>query len=388
MLNFREKYQYFLFFFFLTNSIFSQNLKITGQFSNGKMNKSTFAKLDVEKRSSFYEINFSKQMDGSKYWHRNYNFAQLGISFQFGDLGDDYFGNSYGVFPSLSVPFYPLNDSSWKLRFKYVFGVAFFDKPYHPINNPDNIQIGSRVSIDTYGELMVEKDFSEKFGAFLGFSFLHFSNGHTQIPNLGANVPMFNLGVAYHPFGRIKIDKNQKYLEPNFNWKKNARLSLGVHEYGSHAEPAGSPLYPIYSGSFFMSKRIKPIRNIQIGLDINYYTSFYDFIINQELFTKNEKGNSFNVVVFWGHEYLIGKLSFITQFGINIYKPYAWRFNKIVGSSSFNSVLKAISSNKFGVQYYLKDPTEINSKNYYINFCVKTNAGQADFTELGVGVVF
>ena len=91
--------------------------------------------------------------------------------------------------------------------------------------------------------------------------------------------------------------------------------------------------------------------------------------------------NYFNVSTDW---LLTGKesLNSIT----NIYNPF---FNKFIrlytNKPELSPILKSISSNKLGVQYYPLSCINNGHKKLYFGAYIKANLGQADFLEWSIG---
>jgi len=336
------------------------------------------------KGASLIEANLIKQCTGDKEWHAGYFYPQPGISLIVGSMGNhDILGETAALVPNFSLV--TNRSSSWGMRLRIGVGVAYFNRTWNVNNNRDNLLIGSRFTNLGLLSFNIRRDISPKLSLHSGLSFIHFSNSHIQLPNVGINIPAFNLGINYFPNARPAILKNQPVTETHQKVLFNLRLGLGWHEFGDPVHPTGGPKYAIYTGSAYLSKRIGKIHNIQAGFHLSYYSSFYRFITSQEYYTSDLRKKSSTAIIFLGHEYMMGRLSFVTQLGFNLHNPFYRDFRS---STERGKSLKSLNSNRLGLHYYILDPTHSSKKNLYVSWFVKTNLGQADFGEVGFGYTF
>jgi len=267
------------------------------------------------------EINLAWQTAGKQYWNPHYNFPQIGVLLSLTYPGNnDILGQEFSLVPNLAYRFHKFG------RFEFSgmigLGIAYFNKPYHRIDNPQNKLIGSSITNKTILALNLDYKLSYTFHLSGGVSYLHYSNGHNQLPNVGINIPAFQLGVKYFTKGYpVRFHPEDSSLSVQKKWLFNFRIGLGIHEFGDPVKPVGGPKYPIYNSSVYFSKRFSIVTNFHVGLHINYYTSFYDFISFQELYKENQHLKSLTAIGFAGIEFFIGQFSFTTQMGVYIYNP-------------------------------------------------------------------
>lgn len=330
------------------------------------------------------EINISQQCSGNKKWHQIYGYPSAGVALVYGIMGnDDVIGRNFAILPNLN--FTTKKFRRWGLQWKVAMGFAFFNKIHDRHSNPENQLIGTTITNIAVGSLDFRYDISRYYTLLLGVSGIHYSNGHYQLPNLGINFPALNIALKYFPSGRPKLFKSDTL--PDFENKIlfNVRLGFGFHEFGDAIKPTGGPKYPIYNGSLYLSKRYGRISNVHLGVHVNYYASFYDFIVQQEIYESAQRLRAFTGLVFIGHEFIIGHFGLITQLGIYVYNPFYKKLQKLQGVSSW---AKQHNSNKLGVQYYFLNPMKTTRNNVYVGLYLKSNFGQADFAELSVGCAF
>jgi hypothetical protein len=162
-----------------------------------------------------------------------------------------------------------------------------------------------------------------------------------------------------------------------------------VHEFASTTFATGGPKYPIYGGALYLSKRIGMIISLQLGLHVNYYTSFYDYIIANDFYVSQQRIKSFTFTPFAGAELLVGRFVFIAQLGIYAYNPFVNDMNEhFKQTGGKNNYLKRINTNRLGMKYYFIDAAKSGSKKPYVGLLIKAVAGQADFVEMNFGYAF
>jgi hypothetical protein len=330
------------------------------------------------------ELNFAIQTRGKKEWHQLYNFPQLGCALIYGYWGnDEVLGRNIAFVPNLA--FETHKNQRWSMQIRFGFGFTYFTKHYDAITNPDNNVIGASFTNLT----MLTDDIHYKVSEFLtlnaGIGIFHSSDGHYQLPNLGANVPSMNIGVRYYPHGTSTFYHHDSTSKPNKKVLLNLFAGYGRHEFGSATKPTGGPKYPVFQGGIYVSKRFKKICNLQAGFFYTYYTDYYDLIVNEELFESHQHFKASVITVFLGNEFIIGKFGLIAQGGINVSAPFLKKFHESKKDKDFTSVY---NSNKIGIQYYIFDPTLKPRHNLYIGLYMKANFGTADYAQIGLGTNF
>lgn len=339
--------------------------------------------------SYFTEVNIGWHTIGKQWWNSYYNFPRVGVLLSYGSLGNsDVLGNNVSILPNMSLKVFGNNKVS--LHTRIGLGFSWFMKPYNRIENSENIFIGSSITQFTQFSFDLNLQLSEKLIFSSGISFQHFSTGHVQIPNVGINIPTLNLGLVFYPTN-IPGQFHRPDTVMGFNRRIlfNLQFGLGVHEFAPTKKATGGPKYPIYGGAFYFSKRLGVIINLQLGMHINYYTSFYDYIINQDFYTSNQRLQSYTVTPFIGAELFVGRFGFNAQLGIYAYNPFVNDMNEhLKKTGGKNNSLKRINANRLGAKYYILDAVLSSSKKPFIGLFIKTNAGQADFVEMCFGCAF
>jgi hypothetical protein len=162
-----------------------------------------------------------------------------------------------------------------------------------------------------------------------------------------------------------------------------------------------------------------------VGAFYRFYQHYHDYIKgNESLVQPGQEFEQFrndpvrystNFGIHLNGEVLLGHFGISTQLGVNFYKPaYAidWRINEgwdypprelppnwVLGEYNTKYQLKKLISTRLGIRYYLfkaqvttpNTDLHTNAKGVRINPFVgahlNANLGQADFTELSIGVI-
>ncbi len=341
----------------------------------------TFPKVD---NAFLGEINIGLQTTGKKEWNQLYCYPKIGFAFVYGYLGNNKaLGQNFSIIPNLA--FETHNQKRWTLETRFGFGLAYFTKYYNAIENQTNNLIGSSITDITFISLDLKYKLTKHITINAGIAGYHCSNGHYQLPNIGANIPCVNFGLSYSPKIIPPFYKHDSITKPNKKVLLNIMFGYGRHEFGSATKPTGGPKYPVFQGGLYISKRFNKINNFHAGLFFSYYTDYYDFIVNQEFFETNQKLNACVATVFLGHEFIIGKFGLATQCGVNVYTPFLSKLYKVQKNNDLTSVYIA---NKIGIQYYFFEPTLKPRHNIYLGIYLKANFGSADYAQTAIGYTF
>lgn len=325
---------------------------------------------DVTERSFLYEVSIIKSTNGKKLWHQLYNYPELGLSFLYGQFGDqETFGRGVGILPSIRMI---QRYRKFKIHYHLGIGLAHVSRPFNAVTNPTNNVIGSKFNNLTMLQIALAYQISKQWQLLGTLSFTHYSNAKVQTPNLGINIPALGINLRYSPNGTpeknqlISQEKNPLVKRPlKFN------LKLG-HAFVEDGKPGG-PRYSVLIGNIFLSKRISIASQIQGGIEANYYQFIYHFIHNQAAFTNKERLRASKVAVFGGYEVLFGRVSGVAQLGVYVYDPF---------------LKKAFFYAKIGLQAYLKPTYQQQDKQWYGAIFLKTHYATADYVEMAIGYRF
>jgi hypothetical protein len=326
------------------------------------------------------------QARGKDKWHQFSNFPKFGLDIFYSTFNNPKeLGYNIGLVPSFELR----GRKQKNFRFKFGLGNAWFNKTYDILTNENNFYIGRHITSMTNIGVYWTARLSKKMALTYGFSSLHCSDGHTALPNAGMNIFSAHLGLRFEEqkeFKRVEIQKEEE--------KKRfaMRIGYGPHKFGATTKAVGGPSYPTYHVSAWMNSPYKNIHVLQLGITLSYYTSFYDYIISQEVYNDRQQMRSCTGVAFIGHEFVLGKVSFVSQAGIYFYNAFFIKQKKIEGSwDKFGEKFESFNTNRVGLSYYpFKKRNTLNSLKNQLSLSVfiKANAGQADLYEYAIGFVF
>jgi hypothetical protein len=338
------------------------------------------------KYASLSSIGCSWQTRGKDKWHQLYNFPKFGVDAFYGTFDNPKeLGHNFGLVPSFELR----GKNKRNVRFKFGLGNAWYNKTYDIITNENNFYIGrhftSMVNVGLYWTTRLSKKMTLTYG----FSSLHCSDGHTALPNAGMNILSGHLGIRFEEQQQCQKTETPKQISTA---RFGMRIGYGAHKFGATTKAVGGPSYPTYHVSGWYHKAFNNIHVLQLGATFSYYSSFYDYIISQEVYKTDQQIRSCTGVAFIGHEFVFGKFSFVSQAGIYFYNPFFIKQKKIEGSwSSFGQKLEAINTNRVGITYYpFKKRNSLNDlgKQFSMSVLIKANVGQADLYEYALGFIF
>lgn len=332
-------------------------------------------------------IGFLWKLNGKDKWHQLYRFPKVGFELFMSDFGNHKeMGYSIGIVPTMEIKTKKVSRNFYA---KYGFGVAYFNKYYNATSNPQNYYIGSNYSAIVSLNFMWKKRLTKNTQLNYGLSAFHYSNGHTQLPNVGLNFVVANVGIQFDKFREHNIQEIQTHKN---RLSYTVKLGLGRHEFGVTEKAVGGPKYNSYHVSAWVNKPYKNIHLWQAGITAAYYTSFYDYIISQEVYSEKQKQKSGTAIVFVGHDFVFGKFSLNTQVGIYFYNPFFIQQKKIEKTwGSLGEKMESVNTNRFGLMYYpLKKRNTLNKINnqLFMGVFIKANLFQADLFEYSLGYTF
>ena len=309
---------------------------------------------------------------------------QIGFSGLVGFLGQkDVLGSVYAFYPTWNYSLF--NAQTIGIQIKLGTGFAWFSKPYDKFDNPENELIGSHINNITEIGLGMWFRFLPEWQIEVGSSFLHFSNGHTAIPNMGLNDITAKIGVTYSPGTLQGSGTKVKELPLNdTRWKKTIAASLGRHELAYSVYPTDGPNYNIYKLYMGVSKRVTNINEVQFGVSTSFYDSYYTFIHLTDYYNHLQILGATEWSLHVGHEFLINRFGFVTDMGIKVFDPF---YRSYFLKKDPALWYKAVFAPRVGFKFY---PiwNSFDSQNIAIGLFLKTNCGQADFVEYSLSYTF
>jgi len=342
---------------------------------------------------TIYAVNFGAFVfNPDKLWSVFYNYPSVGVTLSKTSFGNDrVLGNAYTLMPFLDLNFSKKLKNS--IHLKLGLGASYFTNHYDKVENPNNKAIGSTFTW-TFQSTLNYTFFIRKFFSFqLGAGFIHHSNGHTQLPNLGLNSLVASLSSTFY-LGRLNDQQIENFYKPEISKTRQYflefRSGIGMHELGDENTALERIKKAVYSFSASGGIIINQILKVSTGLTYRFYNHYYNYIttFNPPQYIDNPVLNSSNFFIYAGFEVLLGHVGLEAAIGLNLYKPFykeqSQRFEK---DSQTSYVLKKVIASRLGVRLYALNTLKNPRNNFYIAVNINANMGQADFSELSFGVV-
>jgi hypothetical protein len=308
------------------------------------------------------DLNFRSISKGKMAWEKHLNFPSREITLAWYDYGQpQVLGQSLMATFGLQFPVLK------KLKWSIGNGIAYSSKINHPLENPRNKAISTRISLAIKTDLQYPFRISPRLNGFGSFSFRHFSNGNIKKPNYGLNFLMASFGINYKLYKeKPKMVKNDSSHELS---NERIRFHLMFNRGWKNPSHFVETRFRVNALSLFVSKKFTSVNSWTVGLDGFYDTSLYVEYWHQkdtkppfeaDNFIKQQAGFTL------GHLLHLGKFDFVTTAGYLFYLPY-----------DFHSRLYQ----RYGFRYH---PCRF----VFANATLKAYRGTADLLEFGLGLTF
>jgi len=302
-----------------------------------------------------YEFKFGIQTTSNNLWKKIYNQPEVGFGFYGANLGNSpVLGNPNAIYSFIRIPF--KRGQKFIPFYQIATGLTYNLKPYDPVDNPENLAIGSELNqyfnLSIGGRLKI----NTKLCLINEIGFTHFSNAAVKKPNRGINSFSYKLGLNFNTVHQEFIGR--KYEIPDFEPLYEFYIFYGA---GLRQHDPGDEFYFTSTISTGLLRQYGHKGKYGIGMDIFYDETLYIFV-DDEPFLKYALKQGF----FLSHEFIISGFSIVTQLGIYTYQ-------KSFAHHTFY--------NRIGLKYKF-------SKHFFTNISIKSHSAKADFIEAGLGYYF
>ena len=263
---------------------------------------------------------YNRKTYGFEPWERRYNFPDVGYTFVYQDMKNEYLGELYSAYAHYNFYY-------WKrrLQFRIGQGLAIATKPYDRETNFINNAYGTTVLSSTMLKLSYKKNnIFKNIGFQTGVTIIHYSNANLKAPNNSTNTWAFTAGLNYFPKAAefpeyIPMGEKTPYKEP-------IHFNLTLRGGANQSDINNSPRYGFVTITAFVDKRINHKSSFTAGVDA-FFANFLKELIRYESIaypdgdvTGEEDWKRFGIFV--GHELHFNELSFVSQLGYYVYYPY------------------------------------------------------------------
>ncbi len=329
-------------------------------------------------------VEFRWQHQARKIWASYYGYPATGFAGFFGTFGNpEELGNVYAIMPQISFTIRKNRKIPVKLTLGWGYG--YWTKKHDPLTNPDNLAIGTHITNMADFSVMIPIHLSANLQMNIGTSTTHFSNGHYRMPNNGINI--LSLIIGFHLGNDTIVHRIKRNPFICRKWQILIQAGMGLHDFGDGSKPIGGPLYPVYALTTGITKQINHSGKFHTGIYINYYTDYYDYVTEKQLFDNKQTAYAVTSSVYLGYEFILGKFSMMVQSGWYVWNPFYKYYKNVLEQNDFKTILKKYINNKLGFQFY---PFAKNGQlqGPYLGAYIRANFGQADFSEYAVGIIF
>ena len=322
-------------------------------------------------------------------WGSFFNHPSVGLQVAAANIGNNaVFGNQFSLRPCLALN---LGSNPYRrFDFEFAYGASYFTKYYANSAGKENKVIGSPFTWNFTIGLFKTAQLKGKSQLRFGLQYVHASNGHTQLPNFGLNAMTAHVGLRFHK-KTIPLDAKKIPYQKKQDKKQIAtilRFGIGVQELGGTSNPIGVNKYAVYTISpaihFVLNKQI----HIRTGFAYRTYNGMKGFLGRDSIsalgYTPSQNKN---VYFFLASEWHLGHIAFDIEGGLNVYKPfYKPFFDTYERPGKLDYQLKNLFNCRLGLMAFLFTPEQNKRYNPFIAAHLSANFGQADFSELSIGV--
>ena len=307
---------------------------------------------------SVFEFSILQETFHNFAWAKQSIYPRLGVSYLYSGLGNTpILGHLNALYPFFDFPF--IKGDNVSLQFKFGAGLAYFSKKFDRFENYKNTAIGSNLNSIISMNLNVRAKISEYSEFNAGVSFLHFSNGSTEMPNYGINIPVINTGLTVRlrkgdQLNNGELDISKPKIRPEFNL-------IGMLA-SKEIFPVDGPKYLVANIAIDNYLKISSMFKTGICFDVTYDESDIEQLRRQDILVVNDAeklkigGNLASAVQ-------LGNFSFALHAGIYLFQK----------------------NNQNGLVYDKLSVTYAYLNHYLVNLTLKTHFAKADFVALGVG---
>jgi hypothetical protein len=298
-----------------------------------------------------YELAREWKLDSAGFLAHRHKEPRVAMGVNYLDLGNKINGKAYTVFG-----YYELGLISYKkfsIRGRFGGGLGYLTKQFNAFTNPMNRAIGSHVNAFMNASGYLQWRVTPRIALQLGMGMSHHSNGNFSQPNLGVNEPAVIFGLQFRDakLGYIK--------EKPSTWFPRPQLQFGIRAGRRQISIDEAKNFNNVVGEIMLLYPHNPIRMWHIGMNV-YYDRTYQYEKFQPM-PKPRIDKATELAIVLGHEYRIGRIGFITDFGFYLYRP---------------DDTKRMYYEAVGVKYYINDRWTVTNR-------LKAHLTSADFFEFG-----
>jgi hypothetical protein len=309
----------------------------------------------LQKHCRSLELNFTQTTTKRKGWEELYSFPEIGLGYQYFNLGNPQeLGSAQGLFGL--IKFKLINHKTNFLKTHLGFGVGYVSKPFNVEDNYKNLLVGSHINATITTGIEYQIRLSKKSEIISGINLTHYSNGGSNVPNMGINLAMLNIGLIYHLNEIHPIEKDTVNIDRSKSFE--VLLAGGV----TQIYPPNSPKYGV---GILTTDYLWPLKKksvFTVGADAFLDKSHKAFLLQDSIITDGVDG-FLRWGIHVGYGLRVGKCTGILQTGYYLFNP-----NKI-DASIYNTL---------SFRYHINEQ-------WFVCFNLKSHFARADYFQYGIG---
>jgi hypothetical protein len=310
------------------------------------------------------EFYTNKITNGSKPWHKFYNYPQWGVAASYFDYGVPHELGKVGTLTTYLDFTRGKKKNKWRMNIGT--GIVYSTAKFDSATNKENTAISSTISYVMRATIHKEFQLNDRYFFNVNLAFRHYSNGKLNMPNNGMNYPIIGIGIRFSPKPQTiaNVDSETPIIDKKIHF--NVRSSMSWREVWQE-----DIKHKAYTLSLYASKQISKYNRFLLGVDgFKYDQKSVDnanTVYHQQANLSEEKilnNDTHQFALTFGTELLISKVSVIIQGGYYVYRPQAFY------SSWYQ---------RYGVKYNI-------TKNMFTQVSLKAHSRTADLMEFGLGL--
>jgi hypothetical protein len=259
-------------------------------------------------------IELSWHQNSGKAYDRCLCFPKMGVSTIFWDYDNsEILGKGINTIFFVE-PFYGIRNKV-SFSFRAGAGIAYANRPYDEITNPDNLSYSTQFSVALQLAASINWWVAEKFMVNLSANYNHISNGGMKQPNKGINYPTASIGLDYY----IRSGTFKKFPRSDWRDDESTKTRYIILAFATTRDMKIDDVrkkYPVAGLNIRMSQKVSRLNAITGGIEI-----MGDWKNREILKMQKENPEHLMAGLFAGNDFLLGRFVFGQQFGVYLYNP-------------------------------------------------------------------
>ncbi len=273
-------------------------------------------------------LQYGVETDGSKLWQQLYNYPTWGFGYYHVNFFDsDELGTPSSIYSFIDAPFFRFK--RWSINYEVGFGLTYNWKPFNIETNALQFAIGSSNTVFIDAGMNASFQLGKHFDLTTGFTFTHFSNGATRVPNLGINLVAPRVGLKYIFNERPELIRKEVPVYQD-NWEYIVLVALSSKQTGykiienNTDTTYTAETYGVFTLSTGINRQISHKVKFGAGMDIGWdgsYNSYINYTDKENVSRQNAgNGNKLSIGLYGAFELVVNQLSVVVQPGWYLYR--------------------------------------------------------------------